>query len=234
MSEESRSPRQSGQIRPWIRIGLALASLGSGTIGYFAIMRPDTPEVGGVSFVGLAAIFGVLAVVGRVPYKVNAAGVALEFPDAEKIAEAAEDLPKASRVRLAQNLRVQAGDTPTLKIASDAILAGAEFESLVLGLLEAAGWVDEISSNVRAGDGGVDVVIRVRDLQYAVMIKATRRAAVAATEVARLQMAVRSLGVDGALIIVPDTESNVDALLVLHGVLVIPLSRIDEIPGLVP
>jgi hypothetical protein len=226
--KEPKRPKDPGAIAPWLRVVLGLASIGSGVIGYFAIMRAATPEVGGVAFVGLAGLFGVLAAFGRVPLKVTAGNFAVEFNEAAKIVEAAEPLPPAERVLFAERLRDHADDNPAFKIASDAILAGADFETLVIAALRAEGWIDDNFVGIPL-DSGLDVVIRVGDQRVAVGIKANRDA-VRALDAARLQFAAQRFQIEQVLIIVPDSATR--TFLVVNGVMVIPVSRIIDIPGL--
>jgi hypothetical protein len=228
--KESKDPKDPGAIAPWLRIVLGLASIGAGIIGYFAIMRAATPEVGGVAFVGLAGLFGVLAAFGRVPLKVTAGNLAVEFSEAAKIVEAAEPLPPAERVLFAERLQEQSSDNPAFKIASDAILAGADFESLVIATFRAAGWIDDNFVGIPL-DSGLDVVIRVNDRQIAVVIKAGRNA-VRSVDAARLQFAAQRFQIDRVLIVVPDSAAR--TFLMVNGVMVIPVSLIRDIPGLFP
>ena len=223
----------SGEIRPWVRILLALASAGSAVIGYFAIMRANTPEVGGVAFVALAGLFAVLAVIGRVPLKVNAGSVGVEFGEAAKLVEASEDIPPTSRAEFAERLQAQGDSNPTYRVASDAILASVDFERLVVEILEANGWVDRDFDNSlrKYANTGLDLVIRIEGRRFGVMIKATRRL-MQSSDAARLLQAAKRLKLYGAVIIIPDQALNVDALRVLDGVLVVPVSRIKHLPEL--
>jgi hypothetical protein len=181
MSDNAKSP---GSIPLWLRIVLGLASGGSAVVGYFAIMRPDTPEVGGVAFVALAGLFAVLAVIGRVPQKVNAGSMGVEFGEAERLVKAAEPLPPESRIELAESLRDRPGVSPAQRLASEAIQSSAEFEQLVISTLDKRGWLEAIPSEPR--DLGVDAIINIDGKRYAVEVKALRRDLVQGATIIRL------------------------------------------------
>ena len=106
-------------------------------------------------------------------------------------------------------------------------------ERLVVEILEANGWVDKDFDNSlrKYANTGLDLVIRIEGRRFGVMIKATRRL-MQSSDAARLLQAAKRLKLYGAVIIIPDQALNVDALRVLDGVLVVPVSRIKHLPEL--
>ena len=74
----SRSEHDAG-FAHWVRLGLALAGAGAFVFAGFDLARGDSPELGATALIIVGAVLLVLAVLGRMPERLSAAGFELEF-----------------------------------------------------------------------------------------------------------------------------------------------------------
>jgi len=160
--------RPPNHIHPVLRVLLAIASLGSGVVAYFAIMRAHTPEVGGVAFVVLAGVLAVFAVIGRRPRRINWNGNSADFdPEAtDKLVELLEGLPSDLKTSVAQAMAEAAPRSVNVQRAASEVSVETVFEAEVVSRLRRLGYV--ISSEVEMTNGVVDAVIVVGSLRYGV------------------------------------------------------------------
>ncbi len=224
------NPRKPGAIAAWIRILLAVASLVSGAAGFIAIMRPGSTEVGGAAFVALAGLFALLAAIGRVPQKVNAGSMAVEFAEVAPIVRAIEDLPSASRSEVAETLRNDPASTPAQRLASEMIQTGVELERLVLRRMAELGWIER---HYPFGDRGFDAIATIGGNRYAVEIKAMRMTSALTQAVRQLESVLAGQhDLAGGILVVAQLGHPSARARRVGRVLIVSVDEIDAIPEL--
>lgn len=203
---KSKPQRTAIKLSEAARKVLGMSAVISFVAGVFAIFRPTSTEVGGVSLIVLAGVFGLLAAIGVFPSRVTAAGFTADMSIYEEVADGAS--PSQKR-RIADQAEAASPEDPVVQAFSARMRTAALFEEAVLAELsrhpefsvEIGGEAVRFNLPDPVRIVAVDAVVTVNGRRWAVEVVAQTGTSALRHAVHRLSLAIGYWGFAGVILI---------------------------------